>query len=231
MTENTNPSSEVEESLADYIENDDVQTEDVAPQEPHKFVKKLKVNGEEKDYEFTDEELTEKLQKGLHYETLRSERDAIKNTLSELAKDEGLKLDEYLNKLKESKFNAKIESKKKELEEQGIPSELAQKYAELEIKQAPKDNPLEKSFLELYEEFPETKDLKELTDYPQEVIEAIQNGKNPVVAYSKWKVSQATKVVETTKVNETNKVKDTGSLGTKDSGGKVDDILQGFRGL
>lgn len=230
MTENTNPEVK-EETLADYIENDEIDTEEVAPQEPQKFVRKLKVNGEEKDYEFTDEELVEKLQKGIHYETLRSERDAIKGSLSELAKEEGKSIDEYLKTLKESKLLSKIETKTKELEAQGIPSELAKKYAELEVKQTPKDNPLEKSFLELYEEFPETKNLKELSDYPPEVIEAIQQGKNPVAAYSKWKVSEATKVVQTTKVNETNKAKDTGSLGTKDSGAKVDELLQGFRGL
>lgn len=239
MTENTNPSLELNiESIDAYNEDLPSESTEASTPTPQKIVRKLKVNGEEKEYEFSDEELVEKLQKGINYDKKVSELEALKNsdlmkTLSELAKEENVKPEDYVKSIRESKLKTKIESRVKELEAEGMKPELALKYAEMELKQpvAQKDDPLEKAFLELYEEFPETKNLKELTEYPQEVVEAIQQGKNPVVAYSKWQVKETKRLAELEQTNKANQVKDTGSLTTKDSGKPVDDVLQGFRGL
>jgi DNA-binding transcriptional regulator GbsR (MarR family) len=107
--------------------------------------------------------------------------------------------------------------------------------AQLELsvpQEAKKDEvePLTQSFAELFNEYPETADMKELSDFPDEVQKAIKEGKSPVVAYSKYLAKKAEQEKAIAVQNESARLRDTGSLQTAEPEGKGDKFLEGLFG-
>lgn len=241
--EKTNPSEEVAFAFepSDFaqpdapLENETNPEVNTTPKETHK----IKYNG--KEMELSYDELIANAQKGMNYDHILSERDSLKNSetnklLTEIAKENGLKPEEFLASLKESKTNEKIMNRAKELEAEGMKPEHAKKMAELELKQPTQAKEpdevklLENEFKTLHQEFPETKDFKELSDFPKEVIELIKQGKSPLVAYAKYQMEEMKKNAEIEKNNLKNTLKDTGSLGKGEPDGKSDPFLEGLLG-
>lgn len=241
--EKTNPSEEVLFAFepSDFaqpdaqLENETNPQVDTTPKETHK----IKYNG--KEMELSYDELIANAQKGMNYDHILSERDSLKNSetnklLNELAKENGMKPEEFLANLRDSKVNEKIANRAKELEAEGMKPEHAKKMAELELKQPTQAKEpdevkvLESEFKTLHSEFPETQDFKELSDFPKEVITLIQQGKSPLVAYTKFKMDEMKRNAEIEKNDLKNKLKDTGSLGKGDAEGKKDPFLEGLFG-
>lgn len=207
------------------------QVEAVKPTEtaPHKL--KLKYNGVEE--EKTEEEVISLAQMGMNYTKIKTKLDELENgELLTLAKDEGFKdIPSYVKSLSENTYKQKLEKKTNEYIEQGVPAEHADKLARVDLASKPKeDDPVQKSFEELFTEFPEeTKNFKSLSDFPQEVQDMIAQGKTPVIAFSKYVAKQGDEAKRIAKQNEDNANRDTGSLGTS-STTKEDDFLRGFLG-
>jgi hypothetical protein len=233
MTEKTIPQAEEVELVFDQADFAEVQTST----EPTESTK-VKYNGQE--MELSREELITNAQKGLNYDHIKTELDGYKTSeelkvLNEFAKEKGLKdWKEYVADLKNSKQNEKLESRVKELEADGMKPEHARKMAELELKAPtpPTDDVqrLESEFTTLHQEFPETQEFKELTDFPPEVIELIQKGKSPLVAYSKYLTENAKKLSEKAALDLKNKATDIGSLNGDKADEKEDLFLQGLLG-
>lgn len=199
----------------------------------------IKYNGEEKKAsQFTPDELVAHIQKGMNYDHIKTEVESYKNSdqlkyLNELAKENGLKdWKEYVSTLKDNQIKSKIESRAKELEEQGSRPEDAKRIAELEMSNPKPSNDevkrLEIEFRTLHEEFPETLEFKELSDFPKEVIDLIEKGKSPLVAYSKYLADNAKKLKEQTEQDLKNRELDKGSFKTGKDTEKDDPFLNGF---
>lgn len=233
MTEQTNLSKttlEFEpEGLVDDQTGEQVETKVEAEATPKKL--KLKYNGVEE--EKTEEEVISLAQMGMNYNKIKTKLDELENgELLTLAKDEGFKdIPSYVKSLSENTYKQKLEKKTNEYIEQGVPAEHAEKLARVDLANKPKeDDPIQKSFEELFNEFPEeTKDFKSLTDFPQEVQDMIAQGKTPTIAWSKYVAKQGEDAKRIAKQNEENAKRDTGSLGTSETT-KEDDFLKGFLG-
>lgn len=220
------PEGLVDDATGEQVEPAKVETAEATP---HKL--KLKYNGVEE--EVTEEEAVTLAQMGKNYPKIKSKLDELENgDLFELAKEEGFKdIPSYVKNLKEITYKQKLEKKVNEYLEQGVPSEHAEKLARVDLANKPKeDDPVQKSFEELFIEFPEeTKAFKSLTDFPKEVQDMIAQGKTPVVAFSKYLAKQGKEAERIAKQNEDNAKRDTGSLGTTQPA-KEDDFLKGFLG-
>jgi len=234
MTEKPNP-QEVEFAFSpeDFTNGEDdgidVELDGTVEAKPSLDKIKVKYNKEEKELSY--DEAVEYAQKGMNYDHILSERDNLKKSraeLEELAKEDGKTLDEFIASIKESKYNSKIENRMKELVSEGVPESHARKMAELELSKPVTKDPLVEEFKALHAEFPETKDLDDLSKFPQEVIESIKGGKSPVIAWAKYSTEQAKKQAEIDKNNSINSIKDTGSLSSKDDVGKKDKFLEGL---
>lgn len=196
---------------------------------------KLKYNGEE--VEKTLEEVITLSQKGMNYDKVESKLKSLETAeerqlLSEMAKDAGFKdITSYVKNLKETTYKEKLDKKINDYIEQGLPEEHAKRLAEVDLASKPKEvDPIQKSFEELFQEFPdETKDFKELSDFPQEVQDMIGQGKSASVAYSKYLIKAAKEAQRTAAQNEDNAKRDTGSLSTS-VGEKEDSFLKEFLG-
>lgn len=204
---------------------------------------KIKYNGKEEEY--STEELITLAQKGRNYDHVLKEKDELKNSdemkmLSNLAKEAGMKdVKSFLDNLQSNLINLKLEERAKKLESEGIPLEHARRMADLEMKAEAKavaepekqeDSPLVNQFTELFNEFPETKEFKTLEEYPDEVQKMIEEGKSPLVAYTKYITAQKDKEIELAKQNAEAKSRDTGSFKSGKQDTKEDDFLKGLLG-
>lgn len=240
MTEQTNlPKTELvfePEGLVDDS-GEQVETEAKAETKAEATPKKLKLKYNGAEEEVTEEEAINLAQMGKNYPKIKAKLDELENAedrqiLSEMAKAEGFKdIPSYVKNLKENTYKQKLEAKTNEYLEQGLPAEHAKRLAEVDLASKPKvDDPVQKSFEELFTEYPEeTKDFKNITDFPQEVQDMIAQGKSPIIAFSKYVAKQGKEAERIAKQNEDNAKRDTGSLGTVVSE-KEDAFLKGFLG-
>lgn len=197
---------------------------------------KIKYNGKEEEYPL--DQLLNLAQKGRNYDHILQERDSLKNSeefaiLSQLAKEAGKKDGkEFLKELKATLEKSKFDERLEALIKEGAKPEHARRLVEMELKQGAvtheEPNPLVEQFSELFKEFPETKDWKDLSEYPEEVQKMIEEGKSPLVAYSKYIASSKEKELLIAKQNEEAKARDIGSLKTSEGDKKEDDFLKGF---
>lgn len=240
MTEKTNPtpSEDLQFSPEDFS-TEELQGEVVAEtpiaEEAKPQAYKIKYNGKDEEYSLDD--LTSLAQKGRNYDHVIQERDALKNSeeytlLSELAKVAGKKDGkEFLHELKATLERNKLDTRVNELIQEGAKPEHAKRLAEMELNQravVEEKNPLVEQFSELFKEFPETQQWKDLSEYPEDVQKMIEEGKSPLVAYSKYLATSKEKELMIAKQNEEAKQRDTGSFKTSESDKKDDDFLKGL---
>ena len=249
--EQTNPLEKEFDYTFDTVEEEtvldnEVQDEEVVESEstPTETVEKFKVKYNGQEMELTKDELITNAQKGMNYEKVLSERDSLKpyaeliKELDELAKENNVDTKDFVKGLKESKQQEKLNKRITELEAEGMSKDHAKRMAELEFKQPKVEQKVENKefdtltndFKTLHAEFPETQGFKELSDFPQEVVDLIKQGKSPLVAYTKYQVDTLKKQSEIDKTKAINKVKDTGSLGSIEDNKKKDPFLEGFLG-
>lgn len=188
------------DDLTDAPDSDDIDDEsDNAPAPaPSKKQLEIKYNGNKEvfDLETQQDQVVELLQKGRNYDHVKTELESLKNSeetqmLKALAKEAGFEnVKEFLQKVNQDIESRKVESRVQELVAQGVPKDIAQHTAKLELnKPAPPvtDEVAEvrKSFQELLSQYPETANYKSLSDFPSDVIDALNQGVTPLVAYQK----------------------------------------------
>lgn len=203
----------------------------------------VKYNG--KEVELTKAELITNAQKGMNYDHVLQERDSLKNSdemkaLESIAKESGLKdVKTLIETLKTNLADIKLTERAKALEAEGMTPEHALKMAELELKAdakktaepEPKDDTIEKltdEFRSLHDEFPETNEWKKLSDFPEEMQTLLNEGKSPLIAYTKYVQKKAEDEARIAKQNATAKDRDTGSFKSGKSEEKQDDFMSGF---
>lgn len=94
----------------------------------------VKVNGEEK--ELNEEELIANAQKGMDYDRIRKERDDFKeslNDISDLAKEAGMSIKDYLAEVKKNILEQKIDSIAEGYIEKGIDEDMARELAQKDL--------------------------------------------------------------------------------------------------
>jgi hypothetical protein len=209
----------------DAPDNDDIDDEsDIAPA-PTKSSRKqleIKYNGNKEvfDLETQQDQVVELLQKGRNYDHVKTELDSLKNSeetklIQDLAKEAGYPdVKSFLLKVNQDVEARKIEARVQELTAKGVPKDHAEYTAKLEIqsKQAvppAKDDgiePLKQSFQSLLAQYPETANYKSLSEFPPDVITAMNAGDSPLVAYQKHLLNKER--VERAKLEHNAKVKD-----------------------
>lgn len=235
------PDQNDEDDVDDTEDNDDG---DEPKQTKQTSGIKVKFNGKEEILPI--EKAVEYAQKGMNYDHVAQERDALKNSpelmiLKELAEESGLPdAKTFVETLRNNTIQAKKDARTQELMDNGYDRKQAEYVADLEIKakmaekgQTPppaKSNDKTDDFKELLEAYPEARKYPDFDSYPPEVKEAILKGEKPIVAYSKYLAQKAETDAQIARQNELSKASDTGSLGTKETGEKKDDFLSGLFG-
>jgi hypothetical protein len=251
MTEKTNPSESTElnfspqdftpEELNSPNEGAEETAEPSTSDKTAELQKhKIKYNGA--DEEYTLDDLKMLAQKGRNYDHVLQERDSAKNSqemqiLADLAKNAGMKdVATFVKELQKNYLDMKIENRVRQLESEGLPTEHAKRMAELELKadsgkqvqeqQAQPDEGVD-AFVELMSEFPETQEWKSLSDFPPEVRKMIDEGKKPIVAYTKYLAQKAEQEKAVALQNKQAIERDTGSFKSGKTE-KPDDFLAGL---
>lgn len=193
---------------------------------------KIKYNGA--DEEYTLEDIKTLAQKGRNYDPLKEKFEGLKNSetakrLKELTEEGGFKSEEeFLASLKAKTEQEKLNKRIAELESEGLGTEHAKRMAELELSKPKenKPNPFEK----LFQRFPETATMTDISQFPEEVRKSIEEGDDPVLAYAAYKV----KVAEEEKARILSEAdaskRSVGSLNTATAEKENDEFLSGFLG-
>lgn len=237
-----NPREE-QEDLADQPENPADQPGDQnaenggVQQEPETVT--LKVYGQE--VKVPKAQLNDLAQKGLAYDRLRQERDALANgremqLLQRYAAASGMEMGQYLDYLERSLDAAAL----KRETDAGMPEKQARELLSLRQKEAQRravesaamqQRQRTEPYLELVRAYPN------LTTLPPEVVQRISAGERPLEAYRAYELQQAKAEIETLKaaqkakaVDEKNRKTAAGSAAGVGNGKEQDEFLAGFLG-
>ena len=208
-----------------------------ARQEPETVT--LKVYGQEVNVPKT--QLNELAQKGLAYDRLRQERDALANgremqLLQRYAAASGMEMGQYLDYLERSLDAAAL----KRETDAGMPEKQARELLTLRQKEAQRraaesaaaaQRQKTEPYLELVRAYPN------LTSLPPEVVKRIGAGERPLEAYRAYELQQARAEIETLKAaqkakaaDERNRKTAAGSAAGVGNGKEQDEFLAGFLG-
>ena len=170
----------------------------------------VKHNG--KELELSREELIANAQKGLDYDRIREDREALRNAreiqvIDRLARQNGMNREEYLQSIEANLQNAAIETREAAYLEQGIDPAAARRLAEAEVKAEMLETAVKTQEQERQErdsfEAKMKQDIEEfdrlypdVKDLPPEVIDEISGtGKTPVIAYGEYILRQKEKEI------------------------------------
>lgn len=208
----------------------DVDTPTTAITEGEEPSYKVKYNGQEKELPLS--ELIVNAQKGLNYDKVLGERDAIKQSkefalLDNLAKSNGLSREQFIEQIERQQHQAIIEQQVS----QGIPPAAAERLYQLEEAErlrAQKDNEqvTQQSQTQAYVEFANA--YPDVKEFPPEVITSIADGKPPLYAYMEYENKQLKLEKQASVQNDKNALKSTGSLLGDQQGTTKDPFLAGF---
>lgn len=213
----------------------------------------IKYNGEKK--EITLEEAVTLAQKGMNYDKVVGERDALKHSkanhlIGEFARMNNMTTDQYIDFLQNHQKKMVIEAEAKTIREkhpdapEDVIREMAEMRAAAKEKDAAADADREKAreeeerrkpWAELLREYPR---IKRAEDLPEEVLAAINDGANPVEAMRRHELSAKDKEIaelkaklEAKEKNQTNKKRAIGSTASDAHKGEKDAFLMGFDGF
>lgn len=199
----------------------------------------LKVYGQEVKVPKT--QLNELAQKGLAYDRLRQERDALAGgremqLLQRYAAASGMEMGQYLDYLERSLDAAAL----KRETDAGMPEKQARELLTLRQKEAQRraaesaaaaQRQRTEPYLELVRAYPN------LTSLPPEVVQRIGAGERPLEAYRAYELQQAKAEIETLKAaqkakaaDEKNRKTAAGSAAGVGNGKEQDEFLAGFLG-
>lgn len=203
------------------------QESDQKPTEP---TYKVKFKGKEQDLPVSL--LITLAQKGMNYDIVFNELNTLKTSpeiqlMDMLAKENGMTRQQYVQELQRSMEQRRIQ----EQVANGVPEEVARRLSYLEArdraneearKVAAKEAERRKQFADLAAEYPDIK------DFPQEVIQAINNGAKPLDAYRAYDLQQKTKEIEMLKKQLENRRKTPGSASSPQGNEEHDLFLEGL---
>lgn len=192
---------------------------------------RVKYNGKEREIPL--EEATILAQKGMNYDHVATERDALRHSMSEmeeLARHYGLKRDELLARFREgyAQEQARMGAPEQPGETTGemgrMREELANLYREREERMRQEESL--KPWNALIDAYPELGSLG--AKLPEEVIQAIRRGAEPVVAYARYENQQLRGRLTAMEQNRRTRDKAVGSAAADATGAANDDFLDGF---
>lgn len=197
--------------------------------EPQKF--KVKVNKEEK--ELTLDEMIAAAQKGMDYDRVKGQVESLRNNpaltlLERKAKEANMPLDQYVDFLNKAEQQAKVDERKQQLIDEGYDEKIAEHVANLELKanglestvnnltaQTKEQQQIEAQMkADIDEFFRECPDV-DVRTLPKEVLDMMNGGVKPVVAYLKYQNDLKEKELSALKQNNKNAELDPGSAQTQ----------------
>ena len=211
--------------------------------------KKVKYNGESVNIESIDDLVTN-FQKGLNYDKKQEQYENLQNSkveqyVSKKAKELGMSVDEYIDKVENYEREQEKEKEKARLEEMinnGVPEDVAKEViatSQLRKQLQEKENQLKeqeeaakresdknKQYADFVEQFPDV----EPEDIPKEVFENAQSS-NLVSAYKDWLIKDLETKLKVKEQNEKNAKSAIGSVtetGTTQKQKAIDPFLEGF---
>ena len=211
--------------------------------------KKVKYNGESVNIESIDDLVTN-FQKGLNYDKKQEQYENLQNSkveqyVSKKAKELGMSVDEYIDKVENYEREQEKEKEKARLEEMinnGVPEDVAKEVIatsqlrkqlqekENQLKEqeekAKAENDKNKQYADFVEKFPSVKP----EDIPKEVFENAQSS-NLVSAYKDWLIKDLETKLKVKEQNEKNAKSAIGSVtetGTTQKQKAIDPFLEGF---
>ena len=204
------PESQPEEA-AEQQPTEDATEEPAADEEPRYTVK---YNGQE--MELPVSELIKNAQKGMNYDHVLEERDRLRNArefqvIDRYAKMAGKTREEVLDQLEA----AERQSQLTEIQQQGVPEELAQQFLTMKTKLQTLEGQIQteaqekqqlQAYMELIQEYPDVEEI------PQEVAERIAAGETPLNAYRSYENKRLKAELEAAKTTTANVQKAVGSV-------------------
>lgn len=190
----------------------------------------VKYNGVEQQLPVS--QLTTYAQKGMNYDKILQERDALRQSpaiayIESLAKKNGISQGELIEKLTEIERQRQIS----EQVSRGVPQETAERLLQLEEKEhkqaekAAADNAKEQQkqqFDEFVKAYPDVKEL------PDEVLEKIIGGETPKSAYVQYENKQLKAELAAIRKNAENRQNNIGSIASEDGADNADTFLTAF---
>lgn len=194
----------------------------------------------------TPQEYINTLQKGMNYDHIAQEKEALKNSkefqvLDYFAKQNNMDRQQYVEYLNEQKEQVLIEQEKDQLLQKypdtqpELLEEIAKinatnKLREAEIKEKQQADEAQQAitqqWVELFTNYPDMKP----EELPSEVSEMVNTGLTPMMAMLKYENSQLKQQITNVKVTQKNKDKAIGTVKSDAATQKVDDFLSGFLG-
>ena len=211
--------------------------------------KKVKYNGETVNIENVDDLITN-YQKGLNYDKKQEQYENLQNSkveqyVSKKAKELGMSVDEYIDKVENYEREQEKEKEQERLEEMinnGVPEDVAKEVIatsqlrkqlqekENQLKEqeekAKAENDKNKQYADFVEKFPSVKP----EDIPKEVFENAQSS-NLVSAYKDWLIKDLATKLQIKEQNEKNAKSAIGSVtetGATQKQKSIDPFLEGF---
>lgn len=245
----TDNTTETEENTETYTETESTTDTDEANQQNQdeqktETVEKIKVKFNKEEMEIPLDEATQYIQKGMNYDKILSQKEALEKSkefeiLDFYAKQQGMTRQEYtdflFNQREQQALNNEIndiKSKSPDISDE-IAEEIAQMRIErnqrkLEEQRIAEEKAKEEASLKQYSDFmTEYPDIKP-EDVPKEVWAKVSEGQNLLTAYSRWENQQLKAKLQAKEQNEKTKKKSTGSVTGDANIDYKDDFLAGF---
>lgn len=193
---------------------------------PEQFT--VRFNGE--DRVLSREEMIQNAQKGLNYDHVLQERDALRNDrtfalIDRFAKESGLSRAEYLDQLEGIAAQQKVRAEM----QRGVPEETARRLVSMrsatERAQQVRRQAQQQEVAAFVRAYPEVR------EFPPEVLSRISSGEPVLSAYRAWENEQLRAQLSAAKQNDKNRQTAVGSARGDGAGETPDDFLAGFDGV
>ena len=233
--DDTNEDATAEETTEEVTEETTEEATEAKEEQDSPKVK-VKYNGEEK--EITLDEAVVLAQKGMNYDHVLGEKNAVYDILGDFAKASGMELKDYLNFLNEQRKTIAVEKARTELtgKYKEAPPELLDELAQAkarELEYQTKEQQIKaeqqkaeeqkQAWVKLFNAFPDVKP----DAIPSDVYEAVKKGTSPLEAYQAHLLTELQKELAQTKQKQKNKETSVGSV--KSTGAtEKDPFLDGF---
>jgi len=209
-------------------------------------IDKQAVDATAKALGITPQEYINTLQKGMNYDHIAQEKEALKNSkefqvLDYFAKQNNMDRQQYVEYLEEQKEQVLIEQEKDQLLQKypDTQPELLEEIAKInatnklrdaEIKEKQQadeaQQAITRDWVELFTNYPDMKP----EELPSEVSEMVNTGLTPMMAMLKYENGQLKQQITNVKVTQKNKDKAIGTVKSDAATQKVDPFLSGFLG-
>lgn len=225
------------EEDAGSLPEEQAQKEEMEPVSDPQPPETIKIKYDHNQVEVTPEQLHEYAQKGMNYDRVKEELEALRQerqqniqyqqVISQFAADAGMTPTEYLSALERQREERRVY----EETQKGVPEEVARRLITLESKENQRQQQEQafrrqqaqrQQYVQLAKEYPGLK------EFPQEVIRMINEGIPPLHAYRTYENSQLKQKLAVYEKNQENRRKTPGSAMGEVPGEDQDEFMSGF---